>query len=187
MGAREWVMPKYEGPSDFSAPSNGQHWPLNSFVDRYIPGYVFFGDSITQGIMSADCSRKFPPWIGNGLAITIGETRDCIGTSDFWSDPNFLQRLGAFSMWFIDLILLCFAPDWPIMWIDHACSLKAGILSGSAEGIPGSKVWIFSRVSNICPIIKTPNPALSLAGSLFQSCEDPLLLSSGFSRKRFWS
>lgn len=48
------------------------------FVDRYIPGYVFFGDGIICGGQD-----QSPPWLGNGLVIQIGEGRDILDVSSF--------------------------------------------------------------------------------------------------------
>ncbi|KAH7883211.1 P-loop containing nucleoside triphosphate hydrolase protein [Phlebopus sp. FC_14] len=41
---------------------------VKTFVDRYIPGYVFFGDGVAEG-----------PWTGkNGLVVTIGSQRELL-------------------------------------------------------------------------------------------------------------
>lgn len=53
------------------------------FIDRYIPGYVFFGDGITYGELGEDGIRHPPPWIGKGLCIQIDENRDVINVSKF--------------------------------------------------------------------------------------------------------
>lgn len=52
------------------------------FVDRYIPGYVFFGDGVTRGYMH-DSGIEAPPWSGNGLQIQIDENRDILGVYTF--------------------------------------------------------------------------------------------------------
>ncbi|KAI6029431.1 P-loop containing nucleoside triphosphate hydrolase protein [Pisolithus microcarpus] len=52
---------------------------VKAFVDRYIPGYVFFGDGVNNGT-----EGKAPRWIGSGLVIvTIGQDRELIETSKF--------------------------------------------------------------------------------------------------------
>ncbi|KAK0195736.1 P-loop containing nucleoside triphosphate hydrolase protein [Armillaria mellea] len=52
------------------------------FVDRYIPGYVFFGEGVTEGFTDTDgtCS---PPWLGNGLRIIIDEKRQVADVQPF--------------------------------------------------------------------------------------------------------
>jgi D-glycerate 3-kinase len=45
------------------------------FVDRYIPGYVFFGDGPTVGFGS-----QKPRWIGKSLRIRIDDDRAVVGT-----------------------------------------------------------------------------------------------------------
>ncbi|CAL1711373.1 unnamed protein product [Somion occarium] len=56
---------------------------VEAFIDRYIPGYVFFGDGVTKGELQSDGSRHPPPWIGNGLCIQIDENRDIVDVSRF--------------------------------------------------------------------------------------------------------
>jgi len=58
---------------------------MNSFVDRYIPGYVFFGDGVTKGLSSdtAAETEQLPTWIGRGLSVTIGDDRELLQTSNF--------------------------------------------------------------------------------------------------------
>jgi D-glycerate 3-kinase len=53
------------------------------FVDRYIPGYVFFSDGVTEGLLLPDGSRQPPSWKGRGLRITIGETREVVKVEEF--------------------------------------------------------------------------------------------------------
>ncbi|OBZ69935.1 putative ATP-dependent kinase TDA10 [Grifola frondosa] len=45
---------------------------VEAFVDRYIPGYVFFGDGVTQGTVNDEGEVELPPWVGRGLRIQIG-------------------------------------------------------------------------------------------------------------------
>ncbi|KAF8526053.1 P-loop containing nucleoside triphosphate hydrolase protein [Hysterangium stoloniferum] len=52
---------------------------VKSFVDRYIPGYVFFSEGVRKGGL-----REGPPsWQGQGLAVTIDEDRQVVGTEYF--------------------------------------------------------------------------------------------------------
>jgi hypothetical protein len=60
----------------------------HSFVDRYIPGYVFFADGVTRGFPLAEgdeASKVYqpPPWIGRGLRIVIGPVREVIEVEKF--------------------------------------------------------------------------------------------------------
>jgi D-glycerate 3-kinase len=48
------------------------------FVDRYIPGYVFFGDGPTVGFES-----QSPRWIGKSLQIRIDHSRVVVDTKSF--------------------------------------------------------------------------------------------------------
>ncbi|KAF9653613.1 P-loop containing nucleoside triphosphate hydrolase protein [Thelephora ganbajun] len=54
-----------------------------SFVDRYIPGYVFFGDTIENGYADEHGQVVPPPWRGNALRILIGAEREVIGSVIF--------------------------------------------------------------------------------------------------------
>ncbi|KAI0343682.1 P-loop containing nucleoside triphosphate hydrolase protein [Trametopsis cervina] len=56
---------------------------VEKFVDRYIPGYVFFGDGILRGVVTEDGQQLPPPWLGNGLCVQIGEERETISVSNF--------------------------------------------------------------------------------------------------------
>lgn len=58
---------------------------IRSFVDRYIPGYVFFGDGVTKGLSGGEGAEteRLPPWIGMGLSITIGDDRELLQISKF--------------------------------------------------------------------------------------------------------
>ncbi|KII94537.1 hypothetical protein PLICRDRAFT_169281 [Plicaturopsis crispa FD-325 SS-3] len=53
------------------------------FVDRYIPGYVFFGDGVRLGEWRDTLGRIPPPWAGRGLAITLGLRREVVGVERF--------------------------------------------------------------------------------------------------------
>ncbi|KAK0212535.1 P-loop containing nucleoside triphosphate hydrolase protein [Desarmillaria ectypa] len=52
------------------------------FVDRYIPGYVFFGQGVTEGFADAD-GPCLPPWLGNGLRIIVDEKRQVTEVQQF--------------------------------------------------------------------------------------------------------
>ncbi|KAI0753104.1 P-loop containing nucleoside triphosphate hydrolase protein [Daedaleopsis nitida] len=56
---------------------------VERFVDRYIPGYVFFGDGVTEGCEEASGRRKLPPWTGRALRVVIGESREFNATETF--------------------------------------------------------------------------------------------------------
>lgn len=56
---------------------------LLSFVDRYIPGYVFFGDGVTEGGYGSDGQKKLPPWRGHSLKVQINESREVVEVSHF--------------------------------------------------------------------------------------------------------
>ncbi|KAH7106548.1 P-loop containing nucleoside triphosphate hydrolase protein [Auriculariales sp. MPI-PUGE-AT-0066] len=49
------------------------------FVDRYIPGYLFFGGGVKLGLGE----NQRPPWIGQGLQLVIDEQRKVVGSSSF--------------------------------------------------------------------------------------------------------
>ncbi|KAJ3784896.1 P-loop containing nucleoside triphosphate hydrolase protein [Lentinula aff. detonsa] len=59
------------------------------FVDRYIPGYVFFADGIFKGyIVPSDgktMSRTaaYPQWLGRSLRVYIDERRNVVGVENF--------------------------------------------------------------------------------------------------------
>ncbi|KAF7792764.1 hypothetical protein EIP86_003862 [Pleurotus ostreatoroseus] len=53
------------------------------FVDRYIPGYVFFGDGIVNGDSTDPNHPSPPPWLGNGLRVQIGEQREVLTVDVF--------------------------------------------------------------------------------------------------------
>ena len=55
----------------------------NRFVDRYIPGYVFFGDGIVNGDGTDPNHPSPPPWLGNGLRVQIGEQREVLTVDVF--------------------------------------------------------------------------------------------------------
>ena len=54
-----------------------------SFVDRYIPGYVFFGDGVTEGYEDESGQRRLPPWSGRAARIVIGEKRELLRVERF--------------------------------------------------------------------------------------------------------
>ncbi|KAL6305244.1 P-loop containing nucleoside triphosphate hydrolase protein [Sparassis latifolia] len=56
---------------------------VESFVDRYIPGYVFFGDGVLNGIVDANGQHELPPWMGHGLKVQIGENREVVDVTQF--------------------------------------------------------------------------------------------------------
>lgn len=58
---------------------------VKTFVDRYIPGYVFFGDGVTKGLSGGEGTEteRLPSWIGRGLSVTIGDDRELLQTSNF--------------------------------------------------------------------------------------------------------
>lgn len=49
------------------------------FVDRYIPGYVFFGEGVRRG----GRVEGRPAWEGRGLGITIDQDRRVLETEHF--------------------------------------------------------------------------------------------------------
>ncbi|KAJ7076827.1 P-loop containing nucleoside triphosphate hydrolase protein [Mycena belliarum] len=51
---------------------------VKAFVDRYIPGYIFFGDGPTIGLGS-----QFPRWMGRSLRICIDQSRVVVGADSF--------------------------------------------------------------------------------------------------------
>ncbi|KAG7091091.1 hypothetical protein E1B28_010146 [Marasmius oreades] len=67
------------------------------FVDRYIPGYVFFGDGMINGECSVNTSTQSegdirnatvpqssrPPWVGKSLLVVLDTHRDVIGLEEF--------------------------------------------------------------------------------------------------------
>lgn len=54
-----------------------------SFVDRYIPGYVFFGDGVTEGGVDSGGEERRPPWLQRGQRIEIDENREVVSVSTF--------------------------------------------------------------------------------------------------------
>lgn len=58
---------------------------VKTFVDRYIPGYVFFGDGVTKGFSGGEGveTERLPSWIGKGLSVTIGDDRELLHVSNF--------------------------------------------------------------------------------------------------------
>lgn len=56
---------------------------FNRFIDRYIPGYIFFSDGIESGYNTTpggdeDANGIGPPWKGSLLRITIDDERAVI-------------------------------------------------------------------------------------------------------------
>ncbi|KAF4598676.1 P-loop containing nucleoside triphosphate hydrolase [Pleurotus pulmonarius] len=55
---------------------------VKHFVDRYIPGYVFFGEGVSKPFEEQG-DVKHPPWLGNGLRLVIGEERELVAVEEF--------------------------------------------------------------------------------------------------------
>ncbi|KAK7045540.1 hypothetical protein VNI00_007372 [Paramarasmius palmivorus] len=56
---------------------------FNSFVDRYIPGYVFFGDGVTNGYGGANTT--FPPNVGGGgVDMSVANTATAAQCEPRW-------------------------------------------------------------------------------------------------------
>ncbi|KAH9856000.1 P-loop containing nucleoside triphosphate hydrolase protein [Lenzites betulinus] len=56
---------------------------VEGFVDRYIPGYLFFGDGVTGGYELVPGRRTLPPWSDHGLCVKIGENREVVHVGRF--------------------------------------------------------------------------------------------------------
>ncbi|OSD00235.1 P-loop containing nucleoside triphosphate hydrolase protein [Trametes coccinea BRFM310] len=56
---------------------------VEKFVDRYIPGYVFFGGGVLEGYEQTPGKRRLPPWSGHGLQIEIGRSREVVRVGKF--------------------------------------------------------------------------------------------------------
>jgi len=63
---------------------------VERFIDRYIPGYIFFGDGVMHGYGTKneevrDGTEKFgcPPWSGRGLRVTLDEKREVLDSQLF--------------------------------------------------------------------------------------------------------
>jgi len=54
---------------------------VRRFVDRYIPGYIFFGDGVRDGVEGGE--RIVPPWLGQGLVLELDEERQLVNTHQF--------------------------------------------------------------------------------------------------------
>ena len=60
-------------------------------MDRYIPGYVFFGDGVTRGHNAgndpssdeANTQRTGPRWLKKSLRVLIDERRDVLSVECF--------------------------------------------------------------------------------------------------------
>ncbi|THH03388.1 hypothetical protein EW145_g6294 [Phellinidium pouzarii] len=48
---------------------------VKRFIDRYIPGYLFFSDGIEHGYIDKSGFRHLPRWLGNGLKVLIDGNR----------------------------------------------------------------------------------------------------------------
>jgi len=55
---------------------------VKSFVDRYIPGYVFFGDSLSPAAFHGHVLEGLK-WLGKGLTLFLDESRTVTGTTSF--------------------------------------------------------------------------------------------------------
>ncbi|KAG8221291.1 P-loop containing nucleoside triphosphate hydrolase protein [Butyriboletus roseoflavus] len=55
---------------------------VKTFVDRYIPGYVFFGDGVMRGTVDEEGGR-LPPWYGQGLVVELDLERNLLSTHQF--------------------------------------------------------------------------------------------------------
>jgi hypothetical protein len=53
------------------------------FVDRYIPGYIFFGEGPTRGSGDLDNYNEKLPWKGKGVRVFLDEERLPIRTEYF--------------------------------------------------------------------------------------------------------
>jgi len=51
---------------------------VKTFVDRYIPGYVFFGDVMTKNTVHPSAR-----WVGKGLKILLDDTREMVDCTTF--------------------------------------------------------------------------------------------------------
>ncbi|KAH8115343.1 P-loop containing nucleoside triphosphate hydrolase protein [Phellopilus nigrolimitatus] len=56
---------------------------VKTFVDRYIPGYVFFAEGIERGYVDASGERRLPRWLGSGLKAAIDEERELVSVDSF--------------------------------------------------------------------------------------------------------
>lgn len=52
-------------------------------MDRYIPGYVYFGGGVKQGYDENTDNNKRPPWNGMGLEILLEEGRGVVDCCTF--------------------------------------------------------------------------------------------------------
>ncbi|KAF9243149.1 hypothetical protein BU15DRAFT_86551 [Melanogaster broomeanus] len=56
---------------------------VKTFVDRYIPGYVFFGDGVRKRAQEEEGQGQLPPWHMKGLVVMLDLERNLLGTSHF--------------------------------------------------------------------------------------------------------
>lgn len=72
------------------------HWTfffllvLTRFIDRYIPGYAFFGGGVREGYVRAEIisdsvakEMDAPIWRGNGLCVVLDEGRELLAVETF--------------------------------------------------------------------------------------------------------
>lgn len=52
-------------------------------MDRYIPGYVFFGDGVREGTVYERGVQTLPTWHGLGLVLELDLERQLVSTSGF--------------------------------------------------------------------------------------------------------
>lgn len=59
-------------------------------MDRYIPGYIFFGDGIFRGYVGCLGAEKkdmtrfaAPRWLGRSLRIGVNEKREVVAVEEF--------------------------------------------------------------------------------------------------------
>jgi len=55
---------------------------VKTFVDRYIPGYVFFADGVIRGTVDEE-GGELPPWHSQGLVVELDLERTLLSTHQF--------------------------------------------------------------------------------------------------------
>lgn len=69
--------------------NNVAQFSLCRFIDRYIPGYIFFSGGIHSGYVSDPETNldnektQNPKWLGRSLQMTINEEREVVGVEEF--------------------------------------------------------------------------------------------------------